>query len=97
MAAPDFNPSPKKQFQLSKQRMKAHLELIGRPDLEDSLNTALLQYQWNLCKKMGNLNDAASNHFKIAGALEFLDEFKKLAAQPSAVDKKEAEGQLIEK
>lgn len=95
MADPVFNPTPKQSFQADKRAMKAHLDLIARQDLNFCLNTALMEYQLRLVKASANLNDAASNHFKISGAIEFLDEFKKLSLQHVPATRK-VEGQLIQ-
>jgi hypothetical protein len=93
-AAPVFNPSPRTRFQADDRRLKAHLSLLERTDLQVSLDYALMEYQ-NILAGAGNgLNDAAANHFKMVGVLQFLDVFKNLARQ-QAVPERKIEGQLL--
>lgn len=92
---PVFNPTPKVRFQSDDRRLKAHLGLLERSDLQVSLDYALMEYQNILASGSGSLNDAAANHFKIAGVVEFLGVFKRLAEQKAAPERK-IEGQLIQ-
>jgi len=93
--APVFNPTPKARFQSDDRRLKAHLTLLERGDLQISLDYALMEYQNILANGSGNLNDAAANHFKMTGVIEFLNVFRKLAQQQAAPERK-VEGQLLQ-
>jgi hypothetical protein len=75
---PNLNPTPKQDFLKSDLKVKQHMALIERDDLDTSLNAALLQYQLMLCSGSKDANEAAARHFKMAGALEFLNVFKYL-------------------
>ena len=84
MASPiQPNPSPKAKFTGIKACVDAHCELLQRPDVESSLNTAFAQYQWELCG--GDMpvhvdgNTSASHFYKLMGAHELLRVFKNLA------------------
>ncbi len=83
------------RFQQDDRRTKAHLSLMERDDLAGSLDAALMEYQRQLCQNSSTLNDAAANHFKISGALEFLNVFKRLSEQPAPLAKR-PDGQLIQ-
>ncbi len=91
----NFNPSPKQRFQEDDRRLKSHLALLERTDLAGSLDVALMQYQWELSENASTLNDAAANHFKISGALELLNIFKRLSQQHAPPPKKH-DGSLIQ-
>lgn len=91
---PNFNPTPKQRFQEDDRRVKAHLALLERTDLQASLDAALMQYQWGLSQNSNNLNDAAACHFKSIGAWELINTFKRLVEQPPPPSKKH-DGQLI--
>lgn len=77
------NPSPRQRFQMSSKAISAHRELMQRPDLEVGLDFALMEYQGILSRQSTTFNDAAANHFKITGVLEFLQTLRQLA-EPNA-------------
>lgn len=93
MPAPVFNPTPRQSFQMDKDAMGGHLNLISSPQLTASIQTALLEYQRKLAH-VTDMNGAAASHFKMAGAIEFLDVFWKLAEQKTS-GRVRAEGQLL--
>ena len=76
---PNYNPSPKAQFQAEKEIVSSHHRLIENHQFETSIHYALLHYQSLLAKGAGTFNDAAANHFKMTGALEFVQELRLLA------------------
>ncbi len=93
MTTPVFNPTPRDTFQQDNRRLKEHLELIARPQLTASIQTAILEYQRRLART-SDLNEAAGKHFKMVGVTEFLDIFWRLAEQ-TAPGKVKVEGQLM--
>jgi len=79
-APPILNPRPKALFRQSAVKVKNHNSLITSPVLKESLDAALLEYQQRvLMGGNGDVNNAAAASFKLKGALEFIDEFIKLA------------------
>lgn len=53
--------------------------MLDSDAFEVGVNIALLEYQGRLTQGTPTANDAAMNHFKITGALEFLAVFRNLA------------------
>lgn len=93
-----LTPSPKARFLSLKSCVDQHMDLLSRPDLQLSLEQALLQYNWEVCGG-GNMvdingNSAAASFYKILGAHEFLRIFKTLA-QPPAPAKSQVSQQEI--
>lgn len=78
------NPTPRQRFQQSAKTVSAHRELMQRPDLEAGMDFALMEYQRQLAQSVTTFNDAAANHFKITGALEYIQTLRNLA-EPSAL------------
>lgn len=74
MTNPNVNPSPKSRFQESQQNVSHHRELIQRNEFQRACDFGLLQYQGQLASMdlQGNMNNAAANHLKITGVIEFL-------------------------
>lgn len=79
MTTPNVNPSPRTQFQQSGAYVAIHQEMITGEDFIRGISTALLEYQWQLCVRTGDANGAAASHFRMTGALEFVDVLKRLA------------------
>ena len=76
------NPSPKMIFRSTAVKVTNHLRMIESPVMRESIDVAMLEYQRKLAYGAGQANDAAGSMFKIKGALEFIDEFFKLADAP---------------
>lgn len=72
------NPSPKARFMGSKANVEAHRSLMQRDDLQHSIDFALLEYQRRVAM-ITNEQLAATGHFRILGALEFIQTMKDLA------------------
>lgn len=82
----NYNPQPKILFQGNADRVKAHRALIDNPNLADSLQSALLQYQRELAEKVTpDLGSCAACHLKSQGAHEFIELFLNLAEQRELV------------
>lgn len=79
MSAQSRNPTPKQVLLLDAAGLKQHEKLMSDPQLYASLDIALLEYQRRLSNQRVDGNGAASNHFKITGAIEFLDVLKNLS------------------
>lgn len=77
-AAP-LNPSPKTRFHLSADNLKKHRDLVDSNEFQRGADFALLQYQAQLSLQPVEMAGAAANHFKMTGALEFLQAFRLLA------------------
>lgn len=73
------NPSPKQRFMQDPTCIKAHKALVDRMDFQMAADHALMQYQSDLATQRVDMGLAAANHFKITGALEFLQTFRNLA------------------
>jgi hypothetical protein len=68
------NPTPRQKFQTIPSTVSAHRELMQNPQLNFSIDMALMEMQ----RRQANVADkdvtgAATNHFKIQGALEFVE------------------------
>lgn len=71
------NPSPKSRFQENPQNVTKHRELMELPQVQRSLDAAMLQYQAALCNAMpSDINGAAAVGLRILGAQEFLAIFR---------------------
>ena len=77
----NVNPTPKERFIAYKPFVDGHRELIGRPELQRGFDFALLEFQRELAAGITDGNGAAANHYKLAGAHEFIRVFRKLAEQ----------------
>lgn len=75
---PNVNPSPKARFQQASDNISKHRALISTHEFQRACDYALLDYQSTLAKQMTTANDAAANHFKITGALEFIQAMRTL-------------------
>ncbi len=76
-----LNPSPKARFQADKKLIEQHNRLIERSDLQTSIDYALLEYQAQLTGIAAGGNEAAAAHFRLMGAHEFINIFKRLSEQ----------------
>jgi len=90
MNQPTVNPSPKVRFIAIKHCVDQHRELIQRPDLQLSLETALTQMIWihsnggeSALSVTGNT--AAEKFYRLQGAQEFIRVFKTLAESQAPV------------
>lgn len=84
------NPTPKETFVLNRSLVEKHNSLIERPEFEVALHFSLLEYQKDLSKATANFQDAAANHYKMTGVLEFIAVMKNLATtstRPTTVDR----------
>jgi hypothetical protein len=89
-----INPPPKIRFLTDGKRVTAHRNIFQMPQVEDSINTALLEYQRLLLgKSQIEMSAAATSGLKLAGALEFADILIKLGESyfPKAVEKMAAQ------
>ena len=76
-----LNPSPKTRFQADKKLVEQHNRLIERPDLQTSIDYAMLEYQAQLTGVAAGGNEAAAAHFRLMGAHEFVNILKRLTEQ----------------
>jgi hypothetical protein len=84
------NPTPKARFQQSKINLQQHRQMIEQDAFDRACDFALMEYQRILSQQSTTFNDAAANHFKVTGAMEFLQQFRNLAemsSQPKIVDR----------
>ena len=77
-----INPSPKALFRANAVKVRNHSDMIRSPVMKESMDVALLEYQFKLATNTAEQNGAAAAMFKIKGALEFIDEFLRLAEAP---------------
>lgn len=82
------NPSPKARFIHSKEFVEKHRELMQRDDLQRGLDYALLEYQKEVAMRT-NEQMAGTGHFRIVGALEFIQILKDLAEPMAIMPKRE--------
>ncbi len=82
---PPVNPSPKFRFLTTEIFLNQHRALIDRPETQRAIDFALLEYQRILCEQNSDANAAAGNHFKVKGALEFVNVLKNLSETPNRV------------
>jgi hypothetical protein len=83
---PIVNPTPRQAFQANKKQVEYHRDVFSAPATNVSIDTALLQYQRQMCDaRDGDGNKAAANHFKLQGAQEFVNILRHLGehAAPS--------------
>lgn len=76
---PNVNPTPKQKFQSVTIQVSAHRELMQNGDLNRSIDIALLEMQ----RRQGqvaslDVASAATNHFKVQGALDFVSILRNL-------------------
>lgn len=76
--APVNNPTPKKRFMSAPGLMSAYHEVMRMPGTRISLDYALMNYQHKLSHS-SNDPTAAAAHFKMVGAIEFVDELMNLS------------------
>ena len=84
------NPTPKQRFQEHKSNIEAHRRMIELNTFDFGVDFALQEYQRLLSQQSTTFNDAAANHFKITGALEFLQTLRNLGemqTRPAVVDR----------
>lgn len=78
------NPSPKGRFVTGPALVTAHRKLWEDPQLQMSLDFAMLQYQASLTENMPtDTVSAASVGLRMKGAMEFLTVFRLLAETPN--------------
>ena len=75
--APPNNPNPKQRFLTAPGLIKAYTDVMIMPGTRISLDYALMQYQHRLAAPI-NDTVAAAAHFKMVGAMEFIDELLNL-------------------
>ena len=73
------NPSAKFQFIQDAGRVRAHNQVFEMPQVQDSINMALLEYQRRLLKDANDGVACASAGMKLKGAAEFVDILIKLS------------------
>jgi hypothetical protein len=77
--APVTNLDPQSRFQLSNDNISKHREMVDSREFERATDTALLQYQAELCSRETNPTVIG---LKIAGALGYLRTVKLLSEKP---------------
>lgn len=82
--SPVINRTPKQKLLDHKARISAHNALLNNPQLEDSIETALLEQQRILMSpnQPADGNAAASAALMLRGANHFVDIFLKLSTPP---------------
>ena len=78
-----INPSPKQFFRSSGTKISNHRKVMESPVLKESIDAALLQYQFLLAGATQDSNGAAAGMFKLKGALEVIDVLYKLSEAPA--------------
>lgn len=73
------NPSPKKRYLTNAVMVKQHREMFSSVTAQTAIDFAMLEYQHSLVNQRGDMGTAAANHYKMAGALEFVHLLKSLA------------------
>ena len=73
------NPSPKSRYITNAVAVKNHREMFSSVVAQTALDFALLEYQHALVNQRGDMGMAAANHYKLAGAMEFIHLLKSLA------------------
>lgn len=76
------NPSPKTKFISHENNVKNHRALLDRPEFDRAVDVGLLEYQRVLCETRGDMSMAAANHYKLAGAQEFVHVLRNLSETP---------------
>lgn len=83
MAEPiPVNPSPKARYLSDATVVRRHKELTQSGIFQHAVDMALLQFQVELSQQKVDGVGAAANHFKVTGALEFVNLLKGLAETP---------------
>lgn len=77
------NPTPKETFLSNRALLEKHNSLLERPEFEAACHFGLLEYQRVLSQSTVPFQDAAANHYKMTGALEFLAVLKNLSSNPT--------------
>lgn len=90
-----INPSPKTRYMSDTKRISIHRELMQRDDVIMALDFALLQYQSRVAQ-ITNESMAGAGHFRMLGALEFIQELITLAESQTIRPVKDT-GNLIHK
>lgn len=91
MTQATVNPSPKVRFQAKNGAVEAHHNLLESDHFDRAEDLALLEYNRKLAIRLANEAApsrqlmAMENANKLAGALEFLSEFRNLAEKPQPV------------
>ncbi len=79
------SPNPKLRFQESADNVSKHRDLIASREFQRAADFALLQYEVILSNTpLDNFNMAASAHFRLLGAQEFLQVLRTLGETQSA-------------
>ena len=74
--------TPKQRFQLHEESVKSHNSMVGEYNFRQSIDHAILQYQYQLSLHGGaGFNDCAASHIKMQGALEFINVLCNLGRQ----------------
>lgn len=78
MADNVINPTAKAQFIADPKRVSSHNSMVQIPQMRDSLNMALLEYQRIMIGNLTDANAGAAVSFKLKGAEEFINIFLSL-------------------
>ncbi len=89
------NPTPRQKFQTIPSTVSAHRELMQNPQLNFSIDVALLEMQRRQAMVADkDVTGAATNHFKIQGALEFVEILRNLGETASLPPRQPTNAQL---
>lgn len=78
----NVNPQPKARYLASAAIVQIHRKMMSDGSFQHALDTALLQYQGELAGQAVDGSGAAANHFKVVGALQFVNVLKNLSETP---------------
>jgi hypothetical protein len=76
----NYNPSPQSEFAKNPQLVKNHHDLVEKPNLRLSIETALLEYQRRQSNNtVTDIGSCAVGYLRLQGAQQFVDLFYNLA------------------
>lgn len=83
MASPNTNPTPRQQFQESKDNISKHRAMIESGEFQRAIHFSLLQLDRTLCDQMPqDLGGAGANFLRSQGARMFVETLLRLAEMP---------------
>lgn len=78
------NPTPRQRFQEDPKIISSHRDVVGDPKFAYALDMALLEYQRvQSMAPQENYNACAAAHFKLVGAMEFMQLLRNLGESPT--------------
>lgn len=82
---PLANPSPRHRFQESANNVSLHRKMVDSHEFQRATDFAMLEYSASLSTQTVDFQGGAANHFKLRGALEFLQTLRVLAEAPPKI------------